>query len=65
MKQVIILESVSSCIDAEGYIYPLNCDGTPDLMMKVHIDDVDPKWFESLNSTDMALIKEVLDNDDN
>ena len=64
MKQVTILESAGSCIDSKGYIYPLNCDGTPDTMMRVHIDDVDPSWFQLLDAMDMALIKEVVDNYD-
>ena len=37
MKQVILLESVDSCIDKDGNIYPLNCDGTPDLMITCHV----------------------------
>ena len=53
MKQVTILESAGSCIDSKGYIYPLNCDGTPDTMMRVHIDDVDPSWFQLLDAMDM------------
>ena len=61
MKQVMILESVRTCIDNEGYIYPLNCDGTPDFMITYHLDDVDEEFWNTISDEDSVLVYEVLE----
>mgnify|MGYP003628916372 CR=1 FL=1 len=50
--EVLMLESVGSCIDTNGITYPLNIDDTPDLNSGVHIDDCDPEWFAGLSDSD-------------
>ena len=50
--EVLMLESVGSCIDTNGITYPLNTDGTPDTDAGVHIDDCDPEWFNGLSDPD-------------
>ena len=61
MKQVMILESVGSCIDEEGCIYPLNCDGTPDFMITYHLDDVDEEFWDTISDEDSVRVYEVLE----
>lgn len=61
MKQVIILESVGSCIDDDGNVYPLNCDGTPDLMITCHVDEQDEEFWDSISDEDSIRIYEVLE----
>ena len=61
MKQVILLESVDSCIDKHGNIYPLNCDGTPDLMITCHVDDQDEEFWDTISDEDSKLVYEVLE----
>lgn len=56
MKNVIILESVGSCIDDKGYVYPLNCDGTPDLMITCHLDDQDEEFWNTITDDEAAEI---------
>ena len=54
MKNVIILESVDSCVDDKGYVYPLNCDGTPDLMITCHLDDQDEEFWNTITDDEAA-----------
>ena len=61
MKQVMILESVRTCIDDQGNIYPLNCDGTPDFMITYHLDDVDEEFWNTISDEDSKLVYEVLE----
>ena len=61
MKQVMILESVRTCIDDQGNIYPLNCDGTPDFMITYHLDDVDEEFWNTISDEDSVLVYEVLE----
>ena len=56
MKNVIMLESVDSCIDKDGNIYPFNCDGTPDLMITCHIDDQDEEFWNNITDDEAAEI---------
>ena len=53
---VLILESVGSCIDEDGITYPLNVDGTPDMNdgMDVHIGDCNDEWFGALSPEDLS-----------
>jgi len=63
---VLMLESVGSCIDTDNVIHPLNVDGTPDMSdgMSTHVDDcVDGEWLGSLSSEDSSAMNEwVLKN---
>tara|TARA_Y100000593_G_C4050026_1_gene209256 strand:+ start:66 stop:269 length:204 start_codon:yes stop_codon:yes gene_type:complete len=55
--EVIMLKSVGSCIDKTGMTYPLQVDGTPDMNMGCHIEDIEnDEWFESLSDEDNALL---------
>ena len=53
---VLMLESVGSCIDCTGTTYPLNIDGTPDMNdgMAVHVGDCNDQWFGALSSEDLS-----------
>ena len=55
---VLILESVGSCVDSEGYIYPLNVDGSPDRDAGVHYSECTGEWYDSLNEEDYLLFIE-------
>ena len=61
MKQVMILESVRTCIDDQGNIYPLNCDGTPDFMITYHLDDCGEDFWNTISDEDSKLVYEVLE----
>ena len=49
---VLVLESVGSCVDSNGTTYPLNVDGTPDMNGGVHFDDVSIEWFDLMSDKD-------------
>ena len=53
---VLVLESVGSCIDTDNVTHPLNEDGTPDMYdgMDVHIGDCNDEWFGALSSEDLS-----------
>ena len=53
---VLMLESVGSCIDTDNIIHPLNVDGTPDMYdgMATHVGDCDDEWLGSLSSEDRS-----------
>ena len=57
----MILKSVRTCIDDQGNIYPLNCDGTPDFMITYHLDDVDEDFWNTISDEDSKLVYEVLE----
>ena len=62
---VLMLESVGSCIDADNVIYPLNVDGTPDMYdgMAVNVGDCNDEWLGALSSGDRSAMNEwVLKN---
>ena len=61
MINVIILESVDSCIDKDGYIYPFNCDGTPDLMINCHVDDQDDEFSNTIKDDEATRIYQVME----
>ena len=60
MMQVILLESIGSCIDKDGNLYPLNCDGTPDISITKHIKDMDSGFWDRISEDDGQRIAEVL-----
>ena len=53
---VLVLESVGSCIDTDNVTHPLNEDGTPDMYdgMAVHVGDCNDQWFGALSSEDLS-----------
>ena len=53
---VLVLESVGSCIDTDNVTHPLNVDGTPDMNdgMSVHVGDCNDQWFGALSSEDLS-----------
>ena len=55
---VLVLESVGSCIDTDNVTHPLNEDGTPDMYdgMDVHIGDCNDEWFGALSSEDLSAM---------
>ena len=55
---VLVLESVGSCVDCNGMTYPLNVDGTPDLSNGVHYNDVCEEWLNGLSFDDAALLND-------
>ena len=55
---VLILESVGSCIDNTGMTYPLNVDGTPDTNNLVHFSECTQEWYDGLSEDDYSLFLE-------
>ena len=55
---VLVLESVGSCIDTDNVTHPLNEDGTPDMYdgMDVHVGDCNDEWFGALSSEDLSAM---------
>ena len=61
MINVIMLESVDSCIDKDGNIYPFNCDGTPDLMITCHVDEQDEEFWNTISDEASTRIYQVME----
>ena len=57
---VLVLESVGSCITCDGTTYPLNIDGTPDMDSGVDWLDTTDEWSESLSEEDAGLLDDWL-----
>jgi len=57
---VLMLESVGSCIDTAGTVYPMNVDNTPDTNCGVDWLDTTDEWSESLSEEDAGLLDEWL-----
>ena len=57
---VLVLESVGSCIDEDGTVYPMNVDGTPDTNCGVDWVETSDEWSESLSNEDAALLDDWL-----
>ena len=55
---VLVLESVGSCVDPDGMIYPLNVDGTPDTNCGVHYSEVSEEWLNSLSVMDAVELND-------
>lgn len=56
MKNLLELESIRSCMDMDGYVYPLNCDGSPDFMITCHIDEMDKEFWDDISDKDAAKV---------
>ena len=64
---VLMLESVGSCIDTDNVIHPLNVDGTPDMSdgVAVHVGHTNDEWFGSLSSEDLTELSSwVINNNE-
>ena len=60
---VLMLESVGSCIDDKGITYPLNIDGTPDTSNSVHFSECTEEWYDNLSEDDYSsFLKWHIDN---
>ena len=55
---VLMLESVGSCVDGDGNTYPLNVDGTPDTDNSVHFSECTEEWYDGLSQDDYSLFLE-------
>ena len=58
--EVLVLESVGSCVDTDGMVYPMNVDGTPDLNCGSDWLDTTDEWSESLSEEDARLLDDWL-----
>jgi|14BtaG_2_1085337.scaffolds.fasta_scaffold44851_2 hypothetical protein len=54
--EVLVLDSVGSCVDTESIVYPMNVDNTPDVHNGSHIDDVVDEWWDNLSPEDLTLL---------
>ena len=52
--EVLILESVGSCIDKTGETFPLNVDGTPDTNNPVHFSECEEEWYDGMSESDYS-----------
>ena len=55
---VLVLESVGSCVDTDGMVYPMNIDDTPDLNGVSDFLDTTDEWSEALSEEDAGLLDE-------
>ena len=55
-NEILVLESVGSCIDTDGVVYPMNVDNTPDLHSGVDWLNTTDEWSESLSEEDAGLL---------
>ena len=61
---VLVLESVGSCVDANGMVYPMNVDDTPDLNCGTDFINTTDEWSETLSEEDAGLLDDwLLKND--
>lgn len=57
---VLVLESVGSCVDEDGIVYPMNTDNTPDTNCGVDWLDTTDEWSESVSEEDCGLLNDWL-----
>ena len=55
---VLVLESVGSCIDTDNVTHPLNVDGTPDMNSGVHYKDTSEEFLNNLSFDDAAELND-------
>ena len=55
---VLMLESVGSCIDTDNITHPLNIDGTPDMNSGVHYKDTSEEFLNNLSFNDAAELND-------
>ena len=58
--KVLVLESVGSCIDEDGIVYPMNTNNTPDTDCGVDWLDTTDEWSESVSEEDNGLLDDWL-----
>jgi hypothetical protein len=58
--KVLMLESVGSCVDESGIVYPMNTNNTPDTNCGVDWIDTSDEWSESLSEEDAGLLDDWL-----
>lgn len=58
--EVLVLESVGSCVDTDGMVYPMNVDDTPDLNGGSDFLDTTDEWSEALSEEDAGLLDDWL-----
>ena len=59
-KDLIPLNSVGSFIDkSTGITYPINKDGTVDIMSDVFIEECSDEWFFRLSKEDNLIIEDI------
>ncbi|MAH42769.1 hypothetical protein CL614_03530 [archaeon] len=58
--EVLVLESVGSCVDTDGIVYPMNVDNKPDTNNGVDWIDTDDEWGEALSDEDVELLDDWL-----
>jgi hypothetical protein len=58
--EVLVLDSVGSCIDRDGIVYPMNVDNTPDTNSGVDWLYTSDEWSESLSEEDAGLLNDWL-----
>ena len=57
---VLMLESVGSCIDTDNMVYPLDTNNNPDFDMGVHVGYTTDEWSTSLSEEDAGLLNDWL-----
>ena len=57
---VLVLESVGSCMDTDGMVYPINVDDTLDTNCGVDWVETSDEWSESLSDDDNDLLHDWL-----
>ena len=57
---VLVLESVGSCMDTDGVVYPMNGNDIPDTNCGVDWLDTSDEWSESLSEEDAGLLNDWL-----
>ena len=53
---VLVLESVGSCVDTDGVVYPMYTDDTPDLNCGTEFIYTTDEWSETLSEEDAGLL---------
>jgi len=53
---VTTLPSVGSALNNNGFIYPLNNNGSVDTFSGVELDDASDEWFTALSDADAAIV---------
>ena len=59
---VLILDSVGSCVDTEGTTYPMKVDRTPDLNAGVHLLDTTDEWWANMSVEDCEELMNFIDD---
>ena len=55
---VLMLESVGSCIDTDNMVYPLDVNNTPDFDNGVHVSMTSDEWLGALSLEDTTAMND-------